>query len=42
MEGIEKDRPKAMVLGVGRMGETICHALGKLGFYVIGADSSES
>ena len=33
---------KAAVLGIGRMGTAICHALRELDFYVIGADSHES
>lgn len=32
---------KAAVLGVGRMGTAICHAMHKLGFKVVGADSNE-
>jgi lysine 6-dehydrogenase len=32
---------KAAVLGIGKMGGAICHAMKKLGFYVVGADSYE-
>lgn len=32
---------KAAILGVGRMGEAICYAMKKLGFYVVGLDSYE-
>tara|TARA_Y100000593_G_scaffold17894_1_gene35724 strand:+ start:1499 stop:2653 length:1155 start_codon:yes stop_codon:yes gene_type:complete len=37
MEGIKM---KAAVLGVGRMGAAICHALRELDFYVVGIDSN--
>ena len=32
---------KAAVLGIGRMGEAICYAMGELGFEVVGIDSNE-
>ena len=32
---------KAAVLGIGKMGEAICYAMKKLGFYVVGLDSHE-
>jgi saccharopine dehydrogenase-like NADP-dependent oxidoreductase len=35
------DGKKAAVLGVGRMGQAICYAMNKLGFYVIGVDSNK-
>ncbi len=32
---------KAAVIGVGKMGQVICHAMSKLGFDVVGIDASE-
>jgi saccharopine dehydrogenase-like NADP-dependent oxidoreductase len=33
---------KAVILGVGRMGQAICWSMKKLGYYVIGVDSHEA
>jgi saccharopine dehydrogenase (NAD+, L-lysine-forming) len=35
------DGKKAAILGVGRMGQAICYAMNKLGYYVIGVDSNK-